>query len=104
MKANDDICNTMNATEQKVCKDAYAPIYVGGALREIYKELAKRAGVTFNFKWGTGAVSEGNKIYNSSWTAAVADVRDGLTDMCISEFWETDTRRDLRDLTRFDSL
>jgi hypothetical protein len=94
MKANTDLCNAMNTTQQKEeCNAATAAKYVGGAVRDIYKELERRAGVKFNFKWGTGAVSQGNKVYGSSWTACVADVRDRLTDTCISEFWETSTRQ-----------
>ena len=41
-------------------------------------------------------VSQANRDkYNSSFTGCVADVREGLIDICISSFWETAERREV---------
>ena len=48
-----------------------------------------------NFDWEWTYVSQGSKNLvpdNSSWTACAQDVKQGLIDLCIGNFWTTDLR------------
>ena len=56
----------------------------GGIWIELYEEIAQNAG--FTLQWHI--VSNGSRTaFSSEWTACVADVRQGLLDLCVGNFW-----------------
>lgn len=73
----------------------YHGIYV-----DFFQEVAMHAGFTIEWQW----TSNGSRTtYSSSWTACVADVRQGLLDVCVGNFWVTPARLRMARCVQFPS-
>ena len=67
--------------------DADRPKY--GLWMEYYEELANRAGFTWEWVYtSSGSLHD----QSSTWTACVQDVKQGLIDLCIGNFWTVEER------------
>lgn len=62
----------------------YAGVYI-----DLYKAASELGG--FTIEWTTTSVGSLNN-HDSSWTACVDDVSKGLVDLCIGNFWTTQSR------------
>ena len=68
-----------------------------GLAYEIYADLRDWAGFSETYVNLSAAALVVQQETKSPWTACASDVAAGHTDLCVSDFWETASRRDMSD-------